>query len=1390
MEESENTAGGRFAGGRAGNTASSTFGGPAPNIAASPLDQQPMAHVAQRIADFSHLGELVQQLTRALAAEDVERYRRVAKRVRDDNNGRTELVLSKLLKEQEGTVARLEVKQKAIDEIQSILEGGDRIAAHRERLTNLIEAAIAVQVSATEISRLLKQIDTKLQAERMDGYLSGFFDSVEGKGWTQTERRTLLDACNDLGLLVGPQSRTYRSIKGKARGSCDSVEAMIEALHYSIAAGVTGQLEEAILGTRQQLSEATTGAISSPNSNAVANFKRRPSVAATITVSSPTSAQVGRTESSLSAHHYSTAAIVAAPPPRLRLTQGDVQLIETEISAAEEELKTLHQAEQCIFDLDRLRVSVPAHRLYSYSVPQLRSEAQNYERVQTTLLGYACSAVPNNSTAGTPTKSGNLQTQQRRRASVQIHLDICQLHLDRINEIISSKLEEEAWRKKEQQAQKEFQKHVETTQAEVRQIQAASELQRQLEQHTRLENDVTSWAAQADDLYRAVQRAVASSSTSNKSHNQNGDGGSTTIISDANIELLKTCVRSANAILDNLTSSLRVYSPGYEDNTKIANTTPEKLKYRIISVTGTIGRIRSQLSTAIKFADRFIQAHNSRLAANDGDGFSSDHKNVVAVPPAIQRAIDLFDQKALIELIKKHSQATMVQNALDAAKATADKTASDETATPAEAAPNKAPAAPSAPLLQPLNQATLVDIRRQWEAKSALKLWVESLHKSVTIATSLGNAPLLKIHLDRAAERSYSDDIIKIATGRYAEMVKVKEGTSSGAEVAGSSGTPARSRANSGQGALSPDPSAPSATAAPASKAVSYRKPAVIPLEHPYDPQSAVPSDRLMAELLLSTMLMLRDCSNKPTDAAIIKPGDPEVLSSTSGAKLITVPEGTPEVKAVVNCWLSVLEHSVKPSGIFKKVPRTLFDVMKVLGEAELPNSRGTLAAPYTNRLVQDFDRIKEWNSPHGASASYFLLSYILFRDCLVPILSELLQSVPPKARNDIFLDGALLRDERCFKDLISIGYMCEQVQWGFVFSESSSVAIQQRKAAVAAASASPANQNSSTSLAHAEVSGTARAASQQVAISQGSHANPSAIVEDNEVPLGISSNIVVSGLRQAVKILGDYYYEALAKLGAKPTPDEAVKLLDERLHKGIGLVVRSSICPAIASALLVGYRSKSFMNKRYLWDFVIAAGAKLKESMRDLQAMAIPDGIELILNITDPDGRNKIYMHRLSEEQVAALRFRMFVCHLLNTNSLAAFLNTVFSDDCAQAVQVAIYQNPALAAPMQAAAASVAKDSKEDDDDGSASGGHFTVGRTVSRALLNATAPLKETPMSLVTSMAQRTAKDQLTLLHKYYHLDRCLLLCMEDSRKELLKLAVTFSKLKFLLCIDAEVW
>lgn len=1365
------------------NTASNIFTASAANIAPSPLDQQPMALCGQRMADFSRLSDFVQQLSRALAAEDVERYRRVVKRVKDDNNGRTELVLSKLLKEQEATVGRLEIKQRAVDEIQHILEGGDRIGAHRERLTNLIEAAIAVQVSHEEISRLLKQIDAKLQAERMDTYLNDFADSVEGKGWTQTERRTLIDTCSDLGLMVGPQTRTFKSIKGKLRGSCEAVDTIIEALHYAIASGIGAQLEETIVGTRQQLSEAVAAG-SSPN-NIQANKRRQ-------------SAAVGRTDSSLSMHP-TTAMLVAAPAPRLRLTSSDIQLIESEIAAAEIELKTLQQAEQAIFDLDRLRASVPVHRLYSYSVAQLRSEAQNYERIQTILLGFATG------TEGTIAnkKSANLQQQQRCRAAMQIHLDICQLQLDRISEIVSSKLEEEEWRKKEQQAQKEFRKHVESTQAEVRQIQAASELQRQLEQHTRLENDVTSWAAQADDIYRMVQKAVASSSNTNTKGNGSSNSNNS-LANGVNIDQLRTLVRSANAILDNLVSALRVYSPGYEDNTKIPSTIPDKLKYRMISVTSTIGHIRSQLSTAIKFADRFIEAHNNRIAANGAQ--DDDHKNVIAIPPAIQRAIDLLDQPALIDLIKKHSLATLAKSKADAVS-NSNKNA-DNKSDSTSLNSTMVSLTPTAPEIKPLNLATLNEIKRQWAARAAQKAWVESLHKSLAIATSLGNAPLLKVHLDRAAEKHYTDDIVRIAHGRYSEMVKVKEpesgikpageGTTSAPSASGMVTTPAaRSRANSQQDAKSPNPRIPSVATEtdntkPTTQCVTYRKPLVIPLEHPYDPQSPSASDRIVAELLLGTMMMLRDCSNKPTEAAIImKPGESETsYSATSGAKLIIVPESTPEVKAVVNAWVTAIEHMVKPSGIFKKVPRTLFDIMKVLGEAELPHSKGTLAAPYTNRLVQDFDRIKEWNSPQGATASYFLMSYILYRGCLVAVLTELLLSVPPKARHELFAEGALLREERCFKDLISIGHMCEQVQWSFKFNESSSVAIQQRKAAAVAATASPQNQNSSLSLARTEAAtqpSTSPANNHQVSAPS---ATPT--VEDNEVPLGISANIVVSGLRQAIKIFGDYYYESLAKLGTKPSPEEAAKLLDERLHKGIGLVVRNSICPAIAAALLVGYRSKSFMNKRYLWDFVVAAGAKLKESMRDLQAMAIPDGIDLILNITDPDGRNKVFLHRLSDEQIASLRFRMFVCHLLNTNSLAAFLSTVYSEDCAQSVQAAIYQNPALTGPIQAAAASVARDMMEDEDDSARDQKAIseTVSRTVSRALLNTTTPLKETPVSLVTAIATRTSKDQLNLLHKYYHLDRCLLLCMHDSRTELLKLAATFSKLKFLLCIDAEVW
>eukprot|EP00658_Telonema_sp_P-2_P009276 TRINITY_DN13485_c0_g1_i3.p1 TRINITY_DN13485_c0_g1~~TRINITY_DN13485_c0_g1_i3.p1 ORF type:complete len:379 (+),score=65.13 TRINITY_DN13485_c0_g1_i3:228-1364(+) len=321
-----------------------------------------------------------------------------------------------------------------------------------------------------------------------------------------------------------------------------------------------------------------------------------------------------------------------------------------------------------------------------------------------------------------------------------------------------------------------------------------------------------------------------------------------------------------------------------------------------------------------------------------------------------------------------------------------------------------------------------------------------------------------------------------------------------------------------------------------------------------------------------------------------------------------------------------------------------------------------------------------------------------------------------------------------------------------------------------------------------------------------------------NSFPLNQHASQALTALKASVMDISKYFSAELASLttaksgsgkrgeaggkGGNTSAMDAQELLDERRHKGIGIVIRESFCPALAHLLQVGYRSSHYMTKRHLWDLVVAVGTRLRQSSRSLSAMHIPDGVDLVLSMTDlealsdavarraasPPSSNMAgtsvqsssvkssafaVLQRLSETELKDLRLRMFICHLLNSKSLMPFVEAVFLvDDVQDIVSKGVYPshtNPSSSATLT------------------------TAGTSSSSMMMpqgNFDAP-KHLPLDAALAAASTPhQKDVLQFLDKYYHLDRCLLLAHPAVRTAVLRLVTPLNTMNFSLCVDAEIW
>ena len=475
-----------------------------------------------------------------------------------------------------------------------------------------------------------------------------------------------------------------------------------------------------------------------------------------------------------------------------------------------------------------------------------------------------------------------------------------------------------------------------------------------------------------------------------------------------------------------------------------------------------------------------------------------------------------------------------------------------------------------------LSAATIDKIRVAWRAASEEARWVQSLHSSLHTAVALKNSELLKGHIEAAtAHNNYSDDVVETAKQI---LVRLQREEAAAAAALAEESEREHSDAKVPE-IVCPEPVIPALTCEWDSRKDSRGK----VILDTYGKMIAVLKDR---------------------------------TSNTVGMedpKKIRVPEDTPFVREAVISWISLLAHRAKPVGFFTKTERTLLDIVRFVGNC---TKDGNVVAPYTNRLLSDFERIKKFNNPNGQSATTMFMRYLLKKHNVQNVAAEFSQ-LPRKDMEELFMDDSVFLYPPAAPDIAQLCSMTEQIEWSFDFQEHSEFAAR--------------NNNAVTS---------------PVVSMDPKHMRERA----------------VHSLRKAINVVSKLFSDEMKKLGTRAVPAALASIFDEKATKAAGIVVRDHVCPAVMNIFMCGFKSTAGLFRKHPWEMLVATAERLRESARDLGGVAIPNAVELVLGISDPKGKHAhSNLAKLSDTQLYDIRMRIFIMHGINEKRLGEFMETIF---------------------------------------------------------------------------------------------------------------------------------
>jgi hypothetical protein len=536
-----------------------------------------------------------------------------------------------------------------------------------------------------------------------------------------------------------------------------------------------------------------------------------------------------------------------------------------------------------------------------------------------------------------------------------------------------------------------------------------------------------------------------------------------------------------------------------------------------------------------------------------------------------------------------------------------------------------------------LSVKTIEKIRALWRQAAVEGQWITKLHSNIHTAVALGSIEMLTQHLETAkAHKNYSDRVVRDGTILLERMRREAADRQKEAQELEASSKPAsgdgKPVAGAGQGGglnivLIPTAQIP-----------------VMPLEA----QTPGPRGQIIKELYVATADLLQE----KTDVTQAKK-DPTKACHSPDSRM---------VKNFVEAWTAVLMHRVKPVGLFKKVDRTLQEVLQIVSNACV---KGVKTAPETARIIARFEQIKKYNNPKGLSASQMFMRYVFHKGQMASLLTEW-AGLGLQDLDTIYFEDSVHRGGPAFLGVFLklLQSVESQVEWAFEFVEGDDVG---SSSPTAGSPSSGARASSSGGLA----SGMSPSGLFDSPGSSGGSPNPQRALlppvfgnnrgQDNPIPL----------LRKTIHSLTEYFRKESTKLGQRYSPSELAMLFDESKNKGIGILVRENICTALQHIFLSGFKTTGLISKKHPWEFLTATAEKLKMSTRGLGGVGVPDAVEMVLSLTDASSSTSSHrrttgtdLSKLNQEQLADIRMRMFFCHALNQHTLCTFLEAIFDSE------------------------------------------------------------------------------------------------------------------------------
>ncbi|RNF06612.1 putative protein kinase [Trypanosoma conorhini] len=501
-----------------------------------------------------------------------------------------------------------------------------------------------------------------------------------------------------------------------------------------------------------------------------------------------------------------------------------------------------------------------------------------------------------------------------------------------------------------------------------------------------------------------------------------------------------------------------------------------------------------------------------------------------------------------------------------------------------------------------LTAEAVVQAQVLWSASRERRQWVAKLHRAIHTAFALNNRELLQTHIDAAKASGYMDDVVEGAMEVVLAMRARQDATPS----------------SSGGGSRSPSP------ALALDAAQEDQAPRTFTLSHVYDARSSDAAERLIGQLHAATLEVLQ-----PTDPGPLSPSAP--VQERRQKRMMDV----------VQLWHDVFHHRLRPSGgVFRRRERDCFDFLHFVSQR---NVAGDYLAPYTNRLLSDFERVKKYNATQGRSSSFLLIAYMFQRKLLERIVYEIAQ-LGAKVRGEVLCGDALLNQS--LDDLLALAHVGEQAEWPAMVSEAPD------EAAV--------DTTASLTLMSIVEEMAAEEPTHGVAVEKQQQQQGTC-----DVPRAAALRKCAELLRSATRVLSNYFAGRLAALGVCPSVEDVRAIFDEGVHKEIGLIAQEHLLPAMTALIHAGFRpTYHLVRTRRVWDAVLEFGASLQRGSRDLSGVAVSGVLQLVEAVTDVTGRQRTKLQRLSEDELASLRLRMFLIECLNRNVLAAFLQIFFQGE------------------------------------------------------------------------------------------------------------------------------